>query len=522
MKTILLGPDNLEVDAVVPQCLDNQYVSDRVFSEMVSRGVDYRDGAIARLREKDFRTEFIRSLLYSSQVVVQRAYFKNSDFLYKNYLPEDGENLRAFAKLIREKAVVPYLFEESSLMDEQAFEVDKQGARATRALLDEVGGEMSCVRLAVDDAINAQAALAMATDFGNRIARLQFMTSEQRNAMASELFADKRRLQEEGAWDAFNKALLGMASYAFSKAGELQGVNKQLARRDIYRGMFTADQNDGSVRHGQFKRSSASDPFLLELKKYVDLVYNTNLPDRLNRYTFTPESLPSRTALQDAPREGYGHEQVSKLISDSDALAAIRRTFVAHSQKAMSLPLLRDLTVADVAELRGLPEWESFKESQARILRNPLECLERLEEFQRNFDRFQRALSAWYNRKYERPRTEESYCSYVSLAISLGGKLLVAGSNLGPFEKVLAGFGSDLLTKNIPKKAKGYAAKLMVGVYDMGKQRLDAERTYSIELMQTNAELMRDDVVALLNSVHRKAGADMPAASAQVADQGIR
>jgi hydroxypyruvate isomerase len=83
-------------------------------------------------------------------------------------------------------------------------------------------------------------------------------------------------------------------------------------------------------------------------------------------------------------------------------------------------------------------------------------------------------------------------------------------------------FASDRITNNIPKKVKGYAAKLMVGVYDIGKQRLDADRTYTIELMQTNAELMREDVVALLNSINRKSGADIPGASGQVADQGIQ
>lgn len=60
MNTALIGPDNLEVDAVVPQCLDNQYVSDRVFSEMIEHGVDYRDKRIAELRENDFRTSVTR------------------------------------------------------------------------------------------------------------------------------------------------------------------------------------------------------------------------------------------------------------------------------------------------------------------------------------------------------------------------------------------------------------------------------------------------------------------------------
>lgn len=528
MKTTLIGPDNLEADAVVPQCLDNQYVSNRVFSEMVRRGVDYRDRGIAELRENDFRTEFIRSLVYSSQVIIQRAFLKNSEFLYKNYLPENGENLKAFAKLMREKAVVPYLYKESSLRDKLEFDVRKDGDRATRELLNEVGDEVTCVRLAVDAAANERAAASMATEFGTRLTRLQFMNDEQRNAMASELFADPQHLQEHGGWQVFDAAIDRLVEYSFVKGRELRkGSNKLLTREHVYLDNFVVEgknerETKESVVFGRFKRPGPKNPFLLELKKYVDLVYNTNLPDHLKRYTFTPANMPSRMALQDAPSEGYGHEQLSALVSDGGALESIRRTFMAHSQKAMSLPLLRDLTVADVLELRGLPEWSPFKELQAQILKHPLQCLDRVEGFQQKFDQFQRALSDWYNRKYRRARTEEKYCSYVSLALSLAGKLIVAGSNLGPYAKAFSMFASDLITSNIPKKVKGYAAKLIIGVYDIGKQRLDADRTYAIELMQTNAELMKEDVVALLNLIHRQAGADMPSASEQVADQGIQ
>src|SRR4051794_20418041 len=111
----LIHPDSLEADAVVPQCLDNQYVSDAVFEDMLARGVDYRDADVKARREADFKTEFIRSLVYSSQVIIQRAFFVNSDFLFKHYAPENGESRAAFARLICDRAIVPFLFRESSL-----------------------------------------------------------------------------------------------------------------------------------------------------------------------------------------------------------------------------------------------------------------------------------------------------------------------------------------------------------------------------------------------------------------------
>ena len=518
----LISPDGLEADAVIPQCLDNVFVSDEVFRDMVHRGVDYRDGRVAAARERDFRAEFIRSLVYSSQVVIQRAYLKNSDFLYKNYHPENGENLRAFAELMRRHAIIPYLFTESSLAESQDFDVRREGDVATQALLNEVGDDVRCVRLAVDAAANFDATASMATDFGVGLARLNNLDSIQRNAMAAELFADPARLQKEGAWEAFEAAVDDLAEYAFRKASERRRENKKITRQDVYRDRFSEGGIEENVVVGRFKPPGKDDPFLLELKKYVDLVYNVNLPDHLRRYTFTPANMPSRMALQDAPGQGFRHEQISALISDPDALESVRRSFMATTQAAMNLPLLSELSVADVLAIRDLPEWESFKDGQAQILQNPLQCLDNLPAFQESFDRFQRALSGWYNRTYGRNETVQRYCSFVSLALSIGGTIVVAGSHLGSVPHDLGALGAGVLPAAIPRKVKGYAAKLMVGVYDLGRRRLDADRAYTVELMQTSEELLRDDVVNLLRSVTRGPDTAVPSATGLAADQGIR
>jgi tetratricopeptide (TPR) repeat protein len=523
----LIGPDGLEPDTVVPQCLDNQYVSDRVFNEMINRGADYQDQRVTEARERDFRTEFIRSLVYSSQVVIQRAHLKNSEFLYKNYQPQNIADLRAFATLMRNHAIIPYLYAESSLTDKLDFHVRDEGDSAVRALLGEVGDDVCCVRLAVDDTANAQAADIMATDFGAGITRLNHLDSSQRNAMAVELFDKERReqLEQQGRWEEFEQAVDNLASYAFSKAGALRRENKKLTRQSVYQDRFAAGDNDRerarNVALGRFKEPDAVDPFILELKKYVDLVYNVNLPDHLRRYTFTPVNMPSRMALQDAPREGFRHEQIRSLATNPEALEWIRRSFMARAQSAMTLPLLSELSMADVVAIRDLPEWESFKDAQQQILRDPLRCLENMEAFQESFDHFQQALSDWYNRSYERDRTVQRYCGFVTLALSIGGVLAVAGSHLGSIPHDLAGIAAPEVARKIPQRVKGYAAKLMVGVYDIGKKRLDADRSYTIELMQTSEELMREEVIELLRSVNRAENA-LPNATGLVADQGIQ
>jgi hypothetical protein len=523
MEPNLIGPDSLEIDAVVPQCLDNQYVSGSVMSRMMTRGLDYTDSEIASLRENDFKTEFMRSLIYSSQVIIQRAFLKNSDFLYKSYLPETPRSLESFAHLIREGAIVPFLFNERSLRDNLEFNLREQGDRATKALLEQTGDDVTCVRLHPNDAENARLTGMMETEFGARLVRPEFMTPGQRSAMAAELFDDPAKLQEPGAWQTFNAAVDRLVDYSLTKSRQLRhDAAGQLKRQHVYRDHFAADGKDENVVLGRFRKPDPENPFALELKKYVDLVYNVNLPDHLHRYTFTPVHMPTRMALQDSPHAGYNHEQIGALLGNKDTIDFLQRSFMAHTQNAMSLPLLKDLSVVDVVSIRRLPEWEPFKDAQAKILKNPLECLERMEDFQKKFDAFQRALCKWYNDNYQRAKTEARYCTFVSLALSIAGKLVVAGSNLGPHEKVLATAGSDQTVAMIPARVKGYAAKLMVGVYDIGARRLDSDRTYTVELLQTNAELLREDVEELLATVTRRNDIAMPPATEQVADQGVQ
>ncbi len=522
----LISPDGLEADAVVPQCLDNQYVSDDIFSDMISRRVDYRDRAIAEARERNFRTEFIRSLVYSSQVVVQRAFFKNSDFLYKNYLPQNGEELQAFADLMRQGAIIPFLFRESSLADNTDFGIRSEGDLATRSLLAELGDDVRCVRLAIDETQNVRMTESMMTAFGTGLTRLNSLGNSERDAMAAELFRNPAELQADGSWQKFDAAIDRLSDYAYQKERELRRAGKKLARNDVYAELFAVGDSDvkrrANVPLGRFKSPSAEDPFLFELKKFVDLVYNVNLPDHLHRYTFTPASMPTRLAMQDAPGIRYGHDQVRTSVSNSQAMEWIARSFMAGTQSAMSLPLLSDLTVADVQAIRQLPEWEAFKDAQKAILTDPLRCLDNLPKFQDAFDHFQRALSNWYNVTYKRPETIGRYCNFVSMVLDVGGVLIVGGASHGQLLHDAAAAAVPGAVATIPRRIKGYAAKLMVGVYDIGEKRLDKDRAYTVELMRTDEELLRADVIDLLHSMSPGSGeSEVPSVARLTADQGI-
>ena len=112
--------------------------------------------------------------------------------------------------------------------------------------------------------------------------------------MASELFSDPDYLHQEDNELAFNNALDDLSDYARRK--------RSIVRGTIYKDHFGVEgASDADVALGRSRKRDKDHRFVLELKKLVDLIYNTNLPDRLRRYTFTPITMPTRTALQDEP-----------------------------------------------------------------------------------------------------------------------------------------------------------------------------------------------------------------------------
>src|SRR5262249_10547837 len=155
----------------------------------IENQADYGDAEVRRMRKAEIQTEFIRSLIYSSQVIINRAVMKNNNYLYENYLPQNRESFQAFCKLMRQNAVVPFLFNETSLTYQSDFGVHAEGERALEALVAEVG-KINCLRLAVDDNENRKHIAQLAGRFWDGLVRLKRLNENQQNAMASELFND--------------------------------------------------------------------------------------------------------------------------------------------------------------------------------------------------------------------------------------------------------------------------------------------------------------------------------------------
>jgi len=504
-KTKIVNPGKLEIDATIPQCLDNQYISDEVFKHMINYKLDYTNDKIRQLREKDFKIEFIRSLIYSSQVIINRAFFLNSDFLYKNYLPSNQEDLLAFSNLMNYKVIIPYLFKNKSLDENLQFDISKKGDSATQELFKHLE-TVTCVRLSENEQTNQNLTTKLEQKFRNYLMSLKHLEEFQYNDMISKLFNGSF---SPDMWNIFKNSLVELSNFAFDE--------QNLTRDNIYKKFFIMNNNKPS--EGKFKIPEKNNPFLFEIKKLVDLKYNTNLPDFLKRYTFTPRNMPDRTTLQDWDYSDTSNpienEEIDKNIDD---LFHLKHNFIANSQSAMNLPLLSDLTISDVLVIRGFEEWSDFINIQQELLKNPLSIPNLLSTYQDRFNKFQKALSVWYNIEYKRKHTEKMYSNFVSVAIVVAGETIILGITQEGLLQTFSSIVIPLLTKN---KYLGISIKLMLNVIDIGKRKIDKQLSSSLEIMKSNQEYSKEEILSLIKRIE-KMGGDSVSKIGKVADMGAK
>ncbi|WP_432134931.1 hypothetical protein [Streptomyces sp. bgisy154] len=507
-----MKPEMLEADTTVPQCLDNQFVTGRTFERLtLDSKLDYTDPSIASAREREARTEFRRALVYSSQVVVNRAFMVNSPIIYGNYLPGNRLDIENFAKLLGgnggPQAIVPYLHTGHSLREPLPpyIQEDSHGREALEALLD-YSGEPVSVRFRYNDGRNEKEVRKVENKFAAYLAGpLKVLTKPgnevEFNEMVAELFGENRdKCEDPETWERFRMRIRALS--------ELASESEQVSRSKIYedmliRGASPEDRKKNTAK-GRFRDPDSKDgEFVFEIKKLVDLVYNANLPDQMNRYTFTPVGLPTRVALQDFTLSTA--EAEGGVIDEAEQVkAGINHLFMANAQQAMALPALSEITIEDVVAIRNLPSWHEFSRRQQEVLQHPLEILDRLESFTVAFNNFQFDFSRWYFEKYQKPEKVERYANFATVALQIGGSTLAA---LGfPGDDAASILAGSSVAPAIPMVVKSPAIKLMVYVVDLVHRRIDPDRSYSIELMQTQADYTREEAIELVRKFCENTG----------------
>lgn len=493
-------PNELEAGAVIPQCLDNQYVTGATLAAMIDGALNYEHAQVRALRTTPVRSEFIRSLIYAPQVVVNRAYFRNNEFLYSNYHPRNESELSSFVELMNHGAILAFLGTENSLVDPVAFDTTSDGDLACQALMGRLKDNYTAVKFSKDEVENKRMMGQLGRRFANYFGGLNNLDYASRMEMATELFTDPELLQNEAAETLFHDLIDQLADYAadharaYQKAergqakGASQAAPRPLSRNEIYDRFFidTTTVDPKKVANGRFLRAHGIErEARFALKKLVDLKYNSNLPDMLGRFTFTPFEMPSRMALQDEFAIGESLDDVDRIISQ---VTKVKRALIADSQQVMYLPVLQDLTLADVIQIRGLPEWRRFMDVQAQILTDPLGQCGQLDELNRRFADLQVCIAKWYRDHHQLDKIVGRYKVAVTLLLNIGASSISIGlDNWKLIDAIMSGSAPYA----IPERSKGVMAKLAFYVIDVTVGRIDRDRSWTLQISRSNEEFER-------------------------------
>lgn len=502
-KATIITPNQLESGATIPQALDNQYVPDSIYKEIISKRKDFNDPYVSKEKSKNSRNEFIRSLIYSAQVVVNRAFITNNELLYKFYLPGNEFGAVSFASMLNTGIIVPYLFKEKTLFESTEFDRSTEGERAAEYLSQFLTNNIKCVRFSADDHVNNERLTRFTFNFRKYFSSLPLLDDKLRIEMLGELSGGKKEIGNEQL--EFKRHLKILSRYVEDKFDE----DGSVTRNDLYSKFLTDPAS--TVSDGCYLPPDTSNPYRLEIKKLIDLKYNTNLPDMLGRYSFTPSEMPTRSALQDDSQiSDIDANRVERFIEeDLSPLVKGQRIFMANAQRAMILPILSNLTLSDVLEIRQINSWTRFISLQNKILSEPLSIGDNYESFQSSFEIFQRDLSNWYVEKYGIDKIKEKYESIATIVLGLAGRTVIYGmSELDLVTKVALG--------ELPTIAKGITVKLMMNVVNPLTRRINKERSYSIEIMRSELELTENEARRIME--HTK-GYLLPLSESLVAEQ---
>lgn len=417
MQTTIIPPQALDPLATVPQCADNQFVPQKIF-QRISEGkttlkdivgrilLEHSGDAFVGAKDADanlllttVKTEYNRALIYSKQVVTNRNAFWNSPTLIVSELGDDVENLAA---LISQGVIVPYLFQESSFdQTPERFDISL-GEKAMKRLCDKLAeSQVKCVRLAPNDEENTKQTKGFTSRFLGEFTRLlNFEEKDTVNRLTQILLPEQINPQVE---QALTDKVYELANWID------QAERQQIVRReDIYQQFIVIPRTPTS--HGRYR----SDPLTFELKKWVDAIYNSNLPDALGILTFVPEGFPTAYDLGMAwavgrkanKQENTGMGLIEEVVDRTRNEATWKLWDIYQKSASLVLPSPAQLTYGDILEIRELNAWHSLMAALDKFI-NPISEEGKFEynyyarEMWEAFSSFNQSLESWYLKKAE-------------------------------------------------------------------------------------------------------------------------
>ena len=273
-KNLELTARDLRPMAVISQGLDNQYVPFDILQNIV--GKQSRND-IKKSLSRLVRAEYLRSLLYGDQVIINRAYLINTPEINQDFILSSPFR-DTFLELVKNGDIIPWLFNEKALDEKPSFGLDPAGWEAVRSLAEEK--DIYRVRLSWEDQENITKTNQLSKTFTSYLMGMRIVADQ----IAEDLgIFDKR---------GFSDRLSDVTRFCldtFDKTGR-----SVITRNQLYEKFICVD--DTSIPDGIYDKDK---PFSLYLKILFDLKYSVNLPDAFGIQAFTGRGLPSRSILHE-------------------------------------------------------------------------------------------------------------------------------------------------------------------------------------------------------------------------------
>lgn len=348
--------DDLHPMAVVAQSLDNQWVPPALLRRMVAEGRELSD--VRAELAADVRAEYVRSLVNSPQVVINRAFLYNNPVVFADFA-EDGPDRDAFARLLSSGAIVQMLLGEQTPVDPPAF-LERQstpnyttlahGWQAWTQVAER--SHVHSLRYSWDDP-RANADQIRRRLAGEFTRRAQTLVNLHGPSLAMDLDVDldaalriKSRLAEVTA-----------------RCADLATRDEFATRERLYGEFVTAPGTDPAL--GRF---DGGKPFTAEVKELIDLAYNVNLATGLEALALTPAESLHRGVLQ----EWEPVKRRSTALSAQQLAELLRGTAFDFVQQTLFIDTFGKLSMRDVWDVRHTEQWATYVADMRRLLADPL------------------------------------------------------------------------------------------------------------------------------------------------------
>jgi hypothetical protein len=381
--------------ATRPFCLDSEYLP----RPLLRSGISGLTEEVERERGKAAYREFIRSLIFSPQVVVGREATVGHPVLAQAV--KDARERDALVKLFEKDRLYVLLmvsrgnkgdrYQEQSLLDffdHSRFRADAQAVQHWREVTASVGDlHIPYLRL---DAVKSQEMENRFTSFfkiapGDPALLRVFSDALGRTAWQDEV-SDLQSFWREDLRQ-------------FTRWREDEGQDS-LYRSSIYDEYIRPKEADGflaSVRsHSPAKASELEarrKRLRIPLKLITDLAYNANTPTTLGIKSFVPPEHPDPAGLPRHLFQSQAYwdaeaEQQREAVRNAFSEVVARRTeagerFFYETQTYERLPDIGSFTLRDAVAVMDWPEWQAFKMAQHATMR--FQRAEELESLMRDY-----------------------------------------------------------------------------------------------------------------------------------------